>query len=179
MKLDLGCGDNKREGFTGVDKFKTSSTDVVHDLLTYPWPFEDGSVDEIFSSHFLEHIPGHDRPKFMDEVYRVLKPGAKAVFVTPYYSSMRAVQDFTHAWPPLSDMSFYYFNKTWRETNKLTHGYYEMVCDFDVLIGHAYSPMVAVRNAEYQQYAARHYVNAVDDIHAHLTKRINEPAPAA
>ena len=36
VRLDLACGDNKREGYFGVDKYKTASTDKVVDLMKYP-----------------------------------------------------------------------------------------------------------------------------------------------
>jgi SAM-dependent methyltransferase len=119
LKLDLGCGNNKQEGFTGVDFKKTPAVDIVHDLFKFPWPFKDNSVEETFSSHFFEHVPGSIRGKLMDEVYRILIPGGKAVFITPYWSSMRSVQDFTHQWPPICETSYLYFNKGWREQNKL------------------------------------------------------------
>lgn len=171
FKLDLGCGSNKREGFIGVDKFKTESTDIVHDLLTYPWPFEDNSVDELHSSHFFEHIPGLDRPAFMDELYRVLKPKAQAQFIIPYARSMRSIQDFTHQWPPVAEESFLYFNKGWREANKLTHGYYEMVCDFDYGFGHNIDNHWMMRNEESRAFAMKHYWSVAADLVVVLTKR--------
>jgi SAM-dependent methyltransferase len=171
VKLDLGCGDNKKEGFTGVDKFKTPSVDIEHDLLTYPWPFEDNSVDEVHCSHFFEHIPGMDRPKFMDEIHRVLKPKAQATIIIPYGRSPRSVQDFTHQWPPIVEESFLYFNKAWREANKLTHGYYEMTCDFDFGFGHSIDGMWAQRSEDARAFAMRHYWNVASDLHVVLTKR--------
>ena len=95
LKLDLGCGDNKREGFKGVDFVKTEQTDYVHDLFTFPWPFKENSVEEVNCSHFFEHVPAKIRPRFMDELFRVLVPGGKAIIVTPYHTSVRATQDFT------------------------------------------------------------------------------------
>lgn len=171
LKLDLGCGDNKKEGFTGVDKFKTGSTDIVHDLFVYPWPFDDGSVSEIHSSHFFEHIAGHDRPRFMEEVYRVLETGGKATFITPYYKSPRATQDFTHMWPPISEESYLYFNKNWREQNKLTHGYYDIKCDFDFTFGYAIDPNWQLRSEESKVFALRHYWNTISDLYVTLIKR--------
>src|ERR1051326_1205179 len=131
LKLDLGCGDSRREGFTGVDKFKTPSVDIIHDLFKFPWPFKANSVEEVWCSHFFEHVPKDKRAPFMDELHRVMQVGGKATFITPYYKSPRATQDFSHEWPPISEESYLYFNKGWREVNKLTHGNYEMTCDFD------------------------------------------------
>lgn len=171
LKLDLGCGDNKKEGFTGVDKFKTSSTDIVHDLLKFPWPFKDESVEEIHSSHFFEHIPQADRPKFMEEVHRILIPGGKASFITPYYKSPRATQDFTHQWPPISEETYLYFNKAWREANKLTHGYYSMTCDFDFTYGYAIDGAWTLKSEEARGFAMRHYWNVISDLWVTLIKR--------
>lgn len=169
--LDLGCGDNKKEGFKGVDKFKTASTDFVHDLLTFPWPFKSDSVQEVWSSHFFEHIPQELRPKFMDELYRVMVPGAKATVITPYYKSPRATQDFTHMWPPISEESYLYYNKAWRETNNLTHGYYTMKCDFDFTCGYAIDNEWNKREESARNFAMRHYWNTISDLWVTLIKR--------
>jgi SAM-dependent methyltransferase len=171
LKLDLACGNNKREGFLGVDKFATDATDHTFDLLTFPWPIADGAVAEVHCSHFFEHIPGQLRPRFMDEVYRVLKTGGQAVIITPYWSSMRSIQDFTHEWPPVCEASFMYFNKGWRETNKLTHGAYNMKCDFDFGYGWTLDNDITVRHQDAQQFSVKHYNNAVLDVHVTLTKR--------
>lgn len=171
LKLDLGCGDRKQEGFFGVDKFKTPSTDKVVDLMKFPWPWTDGSVSEVYSSHFFEHVPGRLRPKFMDELYRVLKKGGKATIVVPYGGNNRAVQDFTHEWPPVVAESFLYFNKKWRTENKLTHGDYAMKCDFDFGYGFALSTDWAARSQDAQTFAMQHYVNVASDIQVTLTKR--------
>lgn len=168
-KLDLACGDNKREGFFGIDKYKTGSTDATCDLLKFPWPIEADSVEEVHCSHFFEHIPALLRPKFMEELYRVLKVGAKAALIVPMGD--RCFQDYTHQWPPVVPGSFLYFNKDWREANKLTHGEYALNCDFDYTYGHALMPDIAVRNAEYQAFAVTHYANAASDLHVTLTRK--------
>jgi hypothetical protein len=187
LKLDLGCGQNKQAGFTGVDIWK--GADVTHDLFTFPWPFENNSVSEIFSAHFFEHVPGLLRGKFMDEVWRILtpcgcngpcpeqqgyslpcpSPGGSAMFLTPYYSSMRAVQDFTHTWPPICETTYCYFNRKWREANKLDH--YDVHCDFNFTYGYILDQETAARNVETQLFMAKRYVNAVSDLQVMLQRR--------
>lgn len=168
-KLDLGCGMNRQSGFTGVDNVKTEQVDIVHDLLTFPWPFETESVEEVFSSHFFEHVPAKLRFKFMDELYRVMVTGAKATFITPYWSSMRAVQDPTHEWPPICEASYLYFNRGWREANKI--GHYMGKCDFDFSYGYFATEETKAKNQEAQQFSVGHYINAVNDLQVTLTKR--------
>lgn len=171
LKLDLGCGDNKREGFKGVDFVKTKSTDYVHDLFSFPWPFKENSVEEVHCSHFFEHVPAHLRPKFMDEIYRILAPGGKVTIITPYFNSVRATQDFTHEWPPISPNSFLYFNKKWREDNKLTHGHYAMKCDFDFTYGYSVNAAWVSKNEEARAFALSHYNGVVDDLHTTMTTK--------
>jgi hypothetical protein len=171
LKLDLGCGDNKKEGFKGVDYAKTKSTDYVHDLLKFPWPFKDGSVEEVHTSHFFEHIPAKMRPRFMDELFRVLEPGGKVTIITPYFNSVRATQDFTHEWPPISPNSFLYFNKNWRIENKLTHGYYDMKCDFDFTYGYSIAPAWVSKSEDARTFAIAHYNEVISDLHTTLISR--------
>jgi len=189
IKLDLACGDRKNEGFLGIDKYKTESTDALADLMLYPFHFDtkihsdckeletglftlpDDSVETIVCNHFFEHIPGLKRPGFMDECYRILKKGGQLIIAVPHYNSMRAIQDFTHEWPPVAETSFLYFNKGWREQNKLTHGLYDIKSDFDFGYGFSLDGDVQVRNQEYQQFAVKHYTNAAADLHVTLTKR--------
>ena len=76
IKLDIGCGKNKREGFIGVDIDSDSDADITASALNLP--FANSSVDEVGSSHLVEHFSPADLQKFFDEIYRVLKPGAKA-----------------------------------------------------------------------------------------------------
>lgn len=172
VNLDLACGDNKKEGFLGIDKWKTESTDYVFDLLdkNTPWPIDDCSVDSINCSHFIEHIDGMDRPRFMEECYRILKLGAKMTVITPYWSSMRYQQDFSHKFPAICESSFLYFNTKWREDNKLTHGVYDIKCNFEYTYGYILDQEVSIRNQEYQYAAIKHYNNAVSDLIVTLTK---------
>ena len=44
-------------------------------------PFEDDSMEMVFSSHVLEHIP--NQQKALNEIYRVLKPGGYHVCIVP------------------------------------------------------------------------------------------------
>jgi SAM-dependent methyltransferase len=169
MKLDLGCGRAKKPGFTGVDVTPESDADVVHDLTVVPWPFADGSVDEVWCAQFFEHLTGAQRIAFMAELYRIMKPGAQATLVTPYWTSGRAVQDPTHQWPPILESSYLYFNREWREVNGL--GHYAIQCDFDYRFALAYVDAWAQKSADEKLFARTHFVNVVSDLFAYLVRR--------
>ena len=82
LKIDLACGQNKKDGFIGVDIAPGDGVDLVHDLNKYPWPFKDNSVTAINISHYIEHVP--DLIKFMNELHRIMKVGGTCEIVAPY-----------------------------------------------------------------------------------------------
>ena len=175
MKYDLGVGNNKQEGFTGVDIVKEGTqADIQFDLLTFPWTFaEDNSTDEIFCSHFIEHIPhgnGFNDPffDFFNEVWRILKPQGKAAFITPYYTSMRAFQDPSHQ-RYINEATYAYFDLEWRKTNKLE--YYPIKTDFKV-ISYDYIYHDDSKNIEKadQEFGLKHFWNVGADMRVILKK---------
>jgi predicted SAM-dependent methyltransferase len=178
IKLSLACGQNKPKGFIGVDIVKTKDVDIVGDLTVFPdknsgvksvWEqWEDNSVDEVECSHFIEHLTGDQFMQFMNQLYRIMKKGAVANIVAPYYTSMRAIQDPTHR-QFISEASFLYYNKEWRKNNGLDH--YPIKADFDFTYGYTFDNEWISRNDEIRQFALKHYWNVVMDIHIQLTRR--------
>lgn len=174
VKLDIGCGKNKREGFVGVDQYPMEGVDVVHDVRQ-AWPWDSDSVDEVHCSHFLEHLEAAERVHFFNELHRVLKAGAKATIVTPHWGSNRAYGDPTHKWPPVAEMAWYYLSRDWRGSqaahtdiawNPLGYS-----CDFEATWGYSLNPSIQPRNQEFQQFALANYKEAAQDMIATLTKR--------
>lgn len=107
--LDIGCGPFKQKGFVGMDREKLPETDIVHDLEKFPWPLPDNSCHVIVGSHIIEHIKPWLTIQFFDECWRLLKPGCKACFVTPYAGSPRYWQDPTHC-NGFNEITFGYFD---------------------------------------------------------------------
>ena len=117
----------------------------------------------------LEFIPGKERGKFMDELYRVMADAGTVAVTVPYWASFQAVQDYMYEWPPMQEVSFMYFNKGWRKANGLeSRG---LVCDFDFTYGYAVAPDVAQRSDETRSFAIRNYLNSVQNHQQVLTKR--------
>lgn len=105
--LDLGCGRYKVEGAVGVDQSLEVRPDVVCDFTEAPLPFADGTVDQVHCRHVLEHV--EDIWALMDEIHRVLKPGAHLIVEVPYWSSEGAFRDPTHV-RFFSEKSFDYWD---------------------------------------------------------------------
>jgi SAM-dependent methyltransferase len=96
-RLHLGCGRNILAGWTNLDQMAGPGVDVVADLdrcAETPLPFPDDTFDEFQASHVFEHL--RNPLPMMQELHRIAKPGAKAVFRVPYGSSDDAFEDPTH-----------------------------------------------------------------------------------
>lgn len=109
LKLNLGCGEKKMEGYINIDKRKEVNPDLQIDLEDAKLPYEENSVDEIYTSHLLEHITNFN--PLIEEMYRVLKPNAKILIFAPYGLSEGGIRDSTHVrW--LAVGTFDYFDKS-------------------------------------------------------------------
>ncbi len=168
LLLDLGAGKNKRAGYLGVDARDFEGVDRVVNLAK-PWPWKDDSVDGANASHVIEHFNAAERIHFVNELHRVLKPGAKCDFAVPHWCSNRAYGDLTHQWPPVSEMWFFYLLRSWREVNAPHNDFY--TCDFDVQYGYSLHPHLMSRNQEYQAHATTFWKEAAQDIIGTMTKR--------
>lgn len=160
LKLDLGCGKNKRAGFVGVDSREFEGVDQVVDL-TKQWPWSDNSVEEVNASHVVEHFTATERIHFVNELYRVLAKDGKATIATPHWASCRAYGDLTHQWPPVSEFWFYYLDKGWRAANAPHNDGY--TCDFMCTWGYSLHQSIQARNPEYQQHAIGFWKEAAQD----------------
>jgi predicted SAM-dependent methyltransferase len=94
MKLNLGCGFRKMEGFINIDNRYYVKPDVVADALALP--FKDNSADEVCAIDFLEHIPIGKTVSAVEAIYSVLVPNGLFRHVTPSTDGRGAFQDPTH-----------------------------------------------------------------------------------
>lgn len=93
--LDIGCGKKKVEGADGLDFIALDTVDIVHDLNSFPYPIADGTYDEIYCNHILEHVD--DLVSVMKEIYRIGKNGCKVFIRGPHGSCNKVIWiDPTH-----------------------------------------------------------------------------------
>ena len=120
LKLNLGSGDKKIDGFVNLDKFDTFYPDYVHDLEVFPYPFSDNQVSHILMSHVLEHI-GQNPDVFnniMKELYRITCNNGLIDIVVPHPRHDNFLSDPTHVRPITSlGLQLYdlQLNKEWLE----------------------------------------------------------------
>lgn len=88
MKLNLGCGKDKLKGYINMD-MRDYGHNIVRDVRR-GIPFNDNTFDEVFTSHFMEHIGHEDIYFVVEEVYRVLKDGGKFIIRVPHSGTPQA-----------------------------------------------------------------------------------------
>jgi len=126
VKLNLGSGPWKAEGFLNVDIINHPNVDIVHNLNEVPWPFEDESVGHVHAKNILEHLD--DLVLTMEEIWRILIPGGTTEIVVPYYNCTGAFRDPTHK-QFFTEHTFDYFSVN----RSLSHYNYYSKCRFEVV----------------------------------------------
>jgi predicted SAM-dependent methyltransferase len=95
IDLELGCGPNKKNiKAIGIDILDYPCVDIVGDVFDILKQFQSGTVDNIFTYHFLEHISDIDL--LIREMHRILKVNGKIFAVVPHFSNPFYYSDFTH-----------------------------------------------------------------------------------
>lgn len=95
--LELGCGEGRgvellaplADSYVGIDKIAGVITNLEKKYPAYkfmsgvfpPFPFENNSFDTIITFQVIEHVKEDEN--FIAEIYRVLKPGGRALITTP------------------------------------------------------------------------------------------------
>jgi predicted SAM-dependent methyltransferase len=83
IKLDIGAGlEPHGEGYTCIDKYVIAPGYINTDIGDLSM-FADKSVEEIYSSHTLEHVSKREVIPVLKEWRRVLRPGGLLVIEVP------------------------------------------------------------------------------------------------
>ena len=126
---DIGCGANKTgKDWFGIDYRDLPGVDLVQDLEVFPWKIPSESFNTAVANHVVEHIqPTHGIfIKFMNEVWRILKPDGEFLIGAPYATSVGMFRDPTHV-NFVNEETWSYFSPE----DQLYHGY----------LYHIYSPL--------------------------------------
>ena len=113
--VDLGSGRGEiaigfaKKGINvyAVDRDETFRSEIenagikffAHDIGSGPLPFEDNSVDIVYSKSFLEHLPNPE--PILEECYRILKPNGRILHLVPDWEANYKIyfDDHTHKTP--------------------------------------------------------------------------------
>lgn len=177
MKLNIGAGDTKLEGFITFDYDKNANPDYIVDLERDKFPLEDNSVETVVAHHILEHL-GDGYFHCLKELYRVCKHGAIIDIRVPHPRHDSFLADPTHRRPiTVIGLQLFSqkFNRHCREKGYASSRlgeYFEV--DFEVL-DYRYTPddnarlkLQSLSAQEIEDYANEHN-NIISEIHIRLT----------
>lgn len=103
MKINIGGGYKRYEGFLNVDFDTLTNPDFVVNLETDTFPIEDSTVSEVKAYHILEHIgPGFFH--LMQELYRICENGAILDIQVPHHRHEIFFGDASHIRPITVEM---------------------------------------------------------------------------
>ena len=157
--VELGCGGNKRAGFFGIDIAPSPVVDLVMNIERDRLPFEDSSIDRIYSSHTFEHLEAPGSPiQTLREIIRVCKHLAQVEIWTPYGRSNDGLLFGHHVfytethWKHICfEYDDFYFGKgspgrfTWRRTQYVLYpGILERLAELRIPIDFALTHMTNV-----------------------------------
>ena len=98
-RVDIGCGKNKQgPDWFGIDYRKLEGVDLVQDLEKFPWKIPEETFTVAVASHVIEHINPAKGIfiNFLNEVWRILKPGGEFIISCPYATSPGMLRDPSH-----------------------------------------------------------------------------------
>jgi predicted SAM-dependent methyltransferase len=83
LRLHIG-GQQRKPGWKIIDVQARPEVDYVGDCIEVLRRFADGSVQEVYASHVLEHLGYREAlPRALGEMHRVLRPGGAAMISVP------------------------------------------------------------------------------------------------
>jgi SAM-dependent methyltransferase len=107
-RLNLACGTIVLKGWDNLD-YESRVEGVIECNLNDTFPYENNSIDEILTSHFLEHLKLRtEAVPFLQECNRVLKPGGILSIIVPDFEILSKIKMFD-----------YHFNKFRNSKNAL------------------------------------------------------------
>lgn len=174
LNLNIGAGLTFIPGFVNIDV--TDKADLCLDLNHDRLPFDDNSVDLIFTSHTIEHFDNYLYA--IGEMHRVLKHGGELLVGVPYVT----LTEFNLV-NPYHKQHFNEFSFDFFDPERLLGSAAESGTVLFHKICHRfhYMPEFAKEPPEKKEWFRRHCFNVVREINFGVMaiKDINKPLPVA
>ena len=86
LRLNVGCGEYRMEGFVNIDQSEDVNPDLVSDAAGLP--YQPNTVDEIYCGHMLEHLDYEDGKAALAHWFAILKPGGLLSVTVPCFDTI-------------------------------------------------------------------------------------------
>jgi len=175
VKLNIGCGLGRLDGYVNVDISPAVDPDIVLDACT-PWPWDDGTISEVQAIHVLEHMANLNG--FMVEAYRCMADGAELRIVVPHPRHDCFLGDPTHVRPIIEGTLHLYDRalcQQWRDEG-YSNTPLALMLGVDFRTVHALAVLepdweeIGRREPERLKFAMRHYNNVISQLEFVLRK---------
>ena len=162
LRVDLTSGQKVKEGFV----------ECKHNLMEFPWPFEDKSVYEFNCEQYVQRVPiqlldgTYGLTRFMNEVWRCLMDKGTIRITCPHYMSQESYQDPRNV-RHITDNTFMHYNQS--AINELA--VYPSECNFEAISKvKIVDPSIEAKGEMAKRWAMEHYWNVVREIQLVLRK---------
>lgn len=118
--LDISPIPNKQKHFIGMAERGHPNVDIIHSLEDFPWPLPDNSCHVVVGHYIIQRIKPWLMVKFMDELWRILKPDGQLALSIPYAGSPVFWGD-PMTCNGVNESTFFYFDPQYKEV----YAYYE------------------------------------------------------
>lgn len=172
---DFTVNENKsllRVDLTSKKKVKEGFIESTHNLMEFPWPYDDESVYEFNCEQYVQRIPiqlldgTYGLTRFMNEVWRCLMDKGTIRISASHYMSQESYQDPRNV-RHITDNTFSYYNQN--AVNELAE--YPEGCNFEIISKiKVVDPSVEAKGEQAKKWAMEHYWNIVRDVQFVLRK---------
>lgn len=176
MKIIIGAGDTKIDGYVTVDYFSDCNPDYCLDVEKDVLPFDDNSVETVVAHHVLEHL-GAGYFHCLQELYRVCKSGAIIDVRVPHPRHDSYLADPTHQ-RPITPLGLTLFSKKFNQQCRESQSPSSRLGDFfnvdfeiiswDYIPDDLYREAFAGKSADEVENYINEHNNIVQEIHIRL-----------
>lgn len=177
MKLNLGSGIKRFQGFTNIDSDSNCNPDYVMRLGEGKFPFGENTVDEVIAHHVFEHI-GDGFFNFIVDLYRVCQHEAIIDIQVPHPKHDYFLGDLTHV-RPITVENMRPLSKKWCQTQSyITSSWsglaHQLDVDFEIIsynyvLDDTFKQVIAnIDDPAQVDWMARAMNNAITEIHIKL-----------
>lgn len=85
MKLNIGCGGEKLDGYINIDSDSSFNPDLILDLRNLSNYFKPDSIDEILMVHVIGYLSLWECEEFLQDAHKILRPNGTLIIETPNF----------------------------------------------------------------------------------------------